>query len=173
MFQDLRYAIRSLTRRPLVTSVAVLSLALGIGVNSAIFSLFDRLILRRLPVPSPDEIVLVTSPGPRPGSRSTDDFSGGVDAIFSHPLFRDLERLEDDGLQLAAHASFGANVAYAGQSSEASGLLVSGPVLPRSRCHAGHRPPDRSEDDRVPGAHPVVVLSDDFWRTRFGATPAS
>ena len=57
MLQDLRYAIRSLTRRPLVTSVAVLSLALGIGVNSAIFSLFDRLILRRLPVPSPHEIV--------------------------------------------------------------------------------------------------------------------
>ena len=101
-------------RRPLVTSVAVLSLALGIGVNSAIFSLFDRLILRRLAVPSPDEIVLVTSPGPRPGSRSTGDFSGGVDAIFSYPLFRDLERLEDDGLQLAAHASFGANVAYRG-----------------------------------------------------------
>ena len=77
MLQDIRYAIRSLTRRPLVTSVAVLSLGLGIGVNSAMFSLFDRLILRRLPLPSPDEIVLVTSPGPRPGSRSTDDFSGG------------------------------------------------------------------------------------------------
>ena len=54
MLQDIRYAIRSLTRRPLVTSVAVLSLALGIGVNSAMFSLFDRLILRRLPLPSPD-----------------------------------------------------------------------------------------------------------------------
>ena len=75
MLQDLRYAIRALTRRPLVTSVAVLSLALGIGVNSAIFSLFDRLILRRLPVPSPHEIVLVTSPGPKPGGRSTDDFT--------------------------------------------------------------------------------------------------
>ena len=130
MFQDFRYAIRSLTRRPLVTCVAVLSLALGIGVNSAMFSLFDRLILRRLPLPSPDEIVLVTSPGPRPGSRSTDDFSGGVDAIFSYPLFRDLERLDDDGLRLAAHASFGAHVAYEGRSSEAGGLLVSGHYFP-------------------------------------------
>ena len=172
MLQDLRYAIRSLTRRPLVTSVAVLSLALGIGVNSAIFSLFDRLILRRLPVPSPDEIVLVTSPGPRPGSRSTDDFSGGVDAIFSYPLFRDLERLEDDGLRLAAHASFGAKVAYRGRSSEAGR---------RCSCRATTSPPSAytpaigrlfgPQDDRVPGGHPVVVLSDDFWRTRFGAEP--
>ena len=107
MIQDLRYAARSLLRRPLVTSVGVLSLALGIGVNSAIFSLFDRLIIRRLAVPSPDEIVLLTSPGPKPGSRSTGGFSGGVDAIFSYPLFRDLERLEDDGLRLAAQASSG------------------------------------------------------------------
>ena len=107
MLQDFRYAIRSLTRRPLVTSVAVLSLALGIGVNSAIFSLFDRLILRRLPVPSPDEIVLVTSPGPRP-DRDPRTISAAALTIFSYPLFRDLERLEDDGLRLAAHASFGA-----------------------------------------------------------------
>jgi len=64
MLQDIRYAVRSLLRRPLVTAVAVLSLAPGIGVNSAIFSLFDRLILRRLAVPSPDEIVLLTSPDP-------------------------------------------------------------------------------------------------------------
>jgi hypothetical protein len=128
MLQDVRYAVRALLRRPLVTCVAVLSLALGIGVNSAIFSLFDRLILRRLPVPSPDEIVLVTSPGPRPGSRSTGG-AGSVDAIFSYPLFRDLERL-DDGLRLAAHANFGANLAYEGRSSEADGLLVSGHYFP-------------------------------------------
>ena len=171
MFQDFRYAIRSLTRRPLVTCVAVLSLALGIGVNSAMFSLFDRLILRRLPLPSPDEIVLVTSPGPRPGSRSTDDFSGGVDAIFSYPLFRDLERLDDDGLRLAAHASFGAHVAYEGRSSEAGGLLVSGHYFPALGVRPAVGRLIGPEDDRVPGGHPVVVLSDDFWRTRFGADP--
>jgi predicted permease len=168
MLQDVRYAIRSLIRRPLVTSVAVLSLALGIGVNSAIFSLFDRLILRRLPVPSPDEIVLVTSPGPRPGSRSTGDFGGGVDSIFSYPLFRDLERLEDDGLRLAAHASFGANVAYEGQSSGADGLLVSGHYFPALGVTPAIGRLLGPQDDRAPGGHPVVVLSYDFWRTRFG-----
>ena len=169
MLQDVRYAVRALLRRPLVTSVAVLSLALGIGVNSAIFSLFDRLILRRLPVSSPDEIVLVTSPGPKPGSRSTDDFTGGVDAIFSYPLFRDLERLDDDGLQLAAQASFGANVASEGRSSEANGLLVSGHYFPALGVTPALGRLFGAQDDRVPGGHPVVVLSYDFWRTRFGA----
>jgi predicted permease len=171
MLQDIRYAIRALLRRPLVTSVAVLSLALGIGVNSAIFSLFDRLILRRLAVPSPDEIVLVTSPGPKPGSRSTDDFTGGVDAIFSYPLFRDLERFDDDGLQLAAHASFSANVASEGQSSEATGLLVSGQYFPALGVTPAIGRLLGPQDDRVPGGHPVVVLGYDFWRTRFGADP--
>jgi predicted permease len=169
MLQDFRYAIRALVRRPLVTSVAVLSLALGIGVNAAIFSLFDRLILRRLSIPSPDEIVLVNSPGPRPGSRSTGDFSGGVDSIFSYPLFRDLERLKDDGLRLAAYASFGANIAYQGVSSEANGVLVSGEYFPTLGVVPALGRLLGPQDDRVPGAHPVVVLSYDFWRTRFGA----
>jgi len=62
MWQDVRYALRSLTRRPVVTVVAVLSLALGIGVNTAIFSVFERLLLRRLPVPVPEELVHVISP---------------------------------------------------------------------------------------------------------------
>ena len=171
MLPDFRYAVRSLLRRPLVTSVAVLSLALGIGVNSAIFSLFDRLILRRLAVPSPDEIVLLTSPGPRPGSRSTGGFSGGVDAIFSYPLFRDLERLDDDGLRLAAHAEFGANVAYEGRSSEANGILVSGQYFPTLGVIPALGRLLGPEDDRAPGGHPVVVLGYDFWRTRFGADP--
>jgi predicted permease len=114
---------------------------------------------------------LVTSPGPKPGSRSTDDFSGGVEAIFSYPLFRDLERLEDDGLQLAAHASFGASVAYEGRSSGAGGLLVSGHYFPALGVTPAVGRLLGPQDDRNPGAHPVVVLSYDFWRTRFGADP--
>jgi predicted permease len=170
MLQDLRYAIRALMRRPLVTSVAVVSLALGIGVNTAIFSGFDRLLLRRLPVPSPDRIVLVTSPGPHPGSRSTSN-SGRVDAIFSYPLFRDLERLENVGIRMAAHRDIGANIAYRGQTAKARGSLVSGqyfgvlgitPALGRLFGPA---------DDLVPGAHPLVVLSYDYWNARFGADP--
>jgi len=171
MLQDLRYALRSLSGRPLVTTVAVLSLALGIGVNTAMFSVFDRLLLRRLPVPAAHAIVNVTSPGPRPGSQSTGD-GGRLDAIFSYPLFRDLERLDGDAVQTAAHRDFRANLAYRGQTSDAEGVLVSGNYFPA----LGIRPalgrllgPD---DDRVQGAHPVVVLSHSYWSTRFGADPS-
>ena len=170
MWQDLRYALRSLTRRPLVTAVAVLSLALGIGVNAAIFSVFERLILRQLPVPEPDRLVNVASPGPRPGSRSTGD-GGHVDAIFSYPLFRDLERLDVGALRIAAHRDFGANLAYKGQTSDAEGVLVSGlyfPALGLTPALGRLLGPD---DDRVQGGHSVVVLSHDYWSTRFGGDP--
>jgi predicted permease len=149
----------------------VLSLALGIGVNTAMFSVFDRLLLRRLPVPAANEVVNVTSPGPRPGSRSTGD-GGQLDAVFSYPLFRDLERLDGDALRMAAHRDFRANLAYRGQTSDAEGVLVSGNYFPA----LGIRPalgrllgPD---DDRVQGAHPVVALSHSYWSTRFGADPS-
>ena len=170
MLQDLRYAIRSLAHRPLVTSVAVLSLALGIGVNTAMFSGFDRLLLRRLPVASPDEIVLVTSPGPHPGSRSTSN-AGRLDAIFSYPLFRDLEQTRNIGIRMAAHRDIGANVAYRGQTSTARGALVSGQYFPVLGLAPALGRLFGPADDRVPGGHPVVVLSYDYWSTRFGADP--
>src|SRR5262245_50025482 len=172
MLQDFRYALRSLVSRPLVTTVAVLSLALGIGVNTAMFSVFDRLLLRRLPVPAADEIVNVTSPGPRPGSRSTGD-GGRVDAIFSYPLFRDLERLDDgNALQMAAHRDFRANLAFRGQTSDAEGVLVSGNYFPALRLRPALGRLLGPDDDRVQGAHPFVVLSHSYWSTRFGADPS-
>ena len=171
MMNDLIYALRSLKRRPLVTTVAVLSLALGIGVNTAIFSVFDRLLLKRLPVPAPHEIVNVSSPGPRPGSRSTGD-AGDIDEIFSYPLFRDIEGLTGDTLQLAAHRDFGANLAYRGQTSNASGVLVSGQYFPALRLRPALGRLLGPDDDRVTGAHPVVVLTHSYWTTRFGSDPS-
>ena len=170
MLQDFRYALRSLASRPLVTTVAVLSLALGIGVNTAIFSVFERLLLRRLPVPAASQIVNVISPGPKPGSRSTSD-SGRVEAVFSYPLFRDLERLEVGGLRLAGHRDFGVNLAFKGQTSEAEGLLVSGNYFSTLGVTPALGRLLGPEDDRVPGAHAVVVLSHNYWTTRFGADP--
>jgi predicted permease len=171
VIQDLRYALRSLANRPLVTTVAVLSLALGIGVNTAIFSTFEQLLLRRLPVPAPDQIVNVTSPGPRPGSSSSSD-AGGSEAIFSYPLFRDLERVWPDSIRIAAHRDFGANLAYRGQTSDGEGLLVSGQYFPALGLTPALGRLLGPEDDRVQGAHPVVVLSHAYWSTRFGADPA-
>ena len=127
-------------------------------------------MLRRLPVPAPDEIVLVTSPGPHPGGRDTSN-AGGTEAVFSYPLFRDLERLETGTLRLAAHRDFGAHLAYRGQTLAGIGALVSGQyfsvlgITPELGRLFG------PEDDRVPNGHPIVILSYDYWNTHFGANP--
>ena len=156
VWQDVRYAVRSLLRRPLVTSVAVLSLGLGIGVNTAIFSVFERLLLRSLPVPAPHEIVHVTSPGPKPGFTSSGD-AGGHAHIFSLPLFRDLERLENTGLaSIAAHSEFAANLAHGGTTARAAGLLVSGGYFPMLGVLPAIGRVLSPADDRTPGGHPVA-----------------
>jgi predicted permease len=171
IWQDLRYATRSLARRPLVTSVTVLSLALGIGVNSAIFSVFDHLILRRLPVPAADALVVITSPGRRPGGASTSG-AGGSDAVFSYPLFRDLERLSGTGLSsIAAHRDFGANLSYQGATLNGKGLLVSGGYFPALGITPAVGRLLGAADDRIPNAQPVAVLSHSYWSSRFGANP--
>ena len=87
---NIRLALRALFKSPFVTLVAILSLALGIGANSAIFSLFDQMLLRPLPVPHPEELVNFKSPGPKPGSNSCGQ-AGSCDEIFSYPMFKDLE----------------------------------------------------------------------------------
>ncbi len=79
---QLKLALRSLTKTPFVTAVAVLSLALGIGANAAIFSLFDQTLLKRLPVQEPENLVNLAAPGPSPGSTSCTG-AGGCDEIFS------------------------------------------------------------------------------------------
>ena len=169
--QDIRYAIRSLARRPVITGVAVLSLALGIGVNTAIFSAFDQFLLRRLPAPAPEELVLITSPGPRPGGSSTNN-SGAQAHVFSYPLFRDLEGLENTGLsRIAAHRDFAANLSYGGQNERTQGLLVSGGFFSTLGLQPALGRLLTPDDDRTLGGHPVVVLAYSFWERRFGADP--
>src|SRR3954454_7212313 len=90
---NLRVALRTLFKTPFVTAVAVLSLALGIGANAAIFSLFDQILLRPLPVRDPGRLVNLGAPGPKSGSTSCND-AGSCDQVFSYPMFRDLERAQ-------------------------------------------------------------------------------
>jgi putative ABC transport system permease protein len=85
--RNLRFAVRTLFKTPVVTVVAILSLALGIGANSAIFSLFDEMLLRPLPVPHPEQLVNLTAPGPTPGSHSNNE-SGQNESIFSFSATR-------------------------------------------------------------------------------------
>jgi predicted permease len=171
MFQDLRYAVRALMARPLVTSAAVLSLAIGIGVNTAIFSVFDRLVLGRLPVQNPTDLVVVASPGPRPGNNSSGD-GGDQDTIFSYALFRDLERVQNVFSGIAAQRDFPANLSHRGQTQRGQGVLVSGGYFPTLGLTPALGRLFTLEDDRTPGGHDLVVLSHDYWATQFGRDPA-
>ena len=126
----LKQAIRTFTKTPFITLVAVLSLALGIGANAAIFSLFDQMLLQSLPVPEPDRLVNLVAPGPKPGSQSCNQ-AGNCEHVFSYAMFRDLEEADLPFSGLAAHRAFGANLAFEGQTLSASGML---PALhPRRR----------------------------------------
>ena len=168
---NIRLALRALFKSPFITLVAILSLALGIGANSAIFSLFDQMILRPLPVASPDELVNLKTPGPKPGSNSCSQ-AGGCDEIFSYPMFRDLERIQDSFTGLAAHRNFGGSVGYQGTSLSADGLLVSGSYFPTLGISPAMGRLFTPDDDKTVGAHFVVVLSYDYWRSRFALNPA-
>ena len=86
---NLKFALRTLFKTPFVTIVAIVSLALGIGANAAIFSCFNQILLEPLPVPEPDRLVNLAAPGPKPGSHSCNQ-AGDCDEVFSYPMFRDL-----------------------------------------------------------------------------------
>src|SRR6267142_4752862 len=118
----LKLAIRSFLKNPFVTFVAVVSLALGIGANTAIFSLFHQILLRDLPVHDPGQLVNLSSPGPRQGGTSCGDI-GNCDSVFSYLMFRDLERQQQVFTGIAAHVFFSANLSYEGKTESGRGLV--------------------------------------------------
>src|SRR5262245_13663258 len=101
---DVRYSLRGFVRRPAFAAVVVATLALAIGLNVAVFSLFDQLMLRRLPVAEPDRLVNFMAPGPRPGNVMCGS-QGSCDATLSYPMFRDLERAASGDGPLAGIAA--------------------------------------------------------------------
>src|SRR5436309_3500034 len=112
----IRYAVRSLAKAPMLSVVVVLSLALGIGANTAIFSLLHQIVLSSLPVPHPEQLVLVTSPGIFKSGRSSTDNSGDQNHIFSYPVFRTLEKNAQPVEGLAAFRNIGANLSFRNQT---------------------------------------------------------
>jgi predicted permease len=166
----IRLAFRMLFKTPLVTTVAILSLALGIGANAAIFSLFDQLLLAPLPVSHPGELINLSAPGPKPGSQSCNQ-AGECDDVFSYRMFRDLEAGHTGLAGLAAHRGFGTNVSYHNQPITTRGMYVSGSYFPL----LGVRPAlgrllGPADDDNI-GTHFVAVLSHDYWQARLGSDP--
>jgi putative ABC transport system permease protein len=154
-----------------VSLVAIVSLALGIGANAAIFSLYDQTLLRPLPVVRPSELVNLSAPGPKPGSNSCGQ-AGSCQEIFSYSMFRDIERLQTVFTGVAAHVGFGANIAYRGQTLNGQGMLVSGSYFPVLGLQPALGRLFSADDDRNIGGHFVTVLSHDYWTTTLGSNPA-
>jgi predicted permease len=168
---NLKLAVRRLFKTPFVTIIAILSLALGIGANAAIFSLFDQTLLRPLPVQRPNELVNFSAPGPKQGSNSCGQ-AGDCFSVFSYPMFRDLEKQQTVFTAIAAHVGFGANLSYQGQTRSGDGLLVSGSYFPVLGLQPALGRLLDPSDDRNIGGHFVTVLSHAYWATRLGADPA-
>lgn len=167
----LRSAVRSLRQTPVLSLAAVLSLALGIGANVAIFSFFNHALLRRLPVQQPEQLVTFMAPGEKQGRTSSSN-AGGSDAVFSYPLFRDLERGQQAFTDVAAHRDVSANIAHGNRTSNEVALLVSGSYFPVLGVQAALGRLLTQDDDRTPGAQRVVVLTHAYWRSRFGGEPS-
>ena len=168
--RDIRFAFRMLLKTPFVTTVAVLSLALGIGANAAIYSLFDQILLRPVPAIAPDELVNISMPGPIQGSDSCNQ-AGGCDIIFSYPMFRDIEREQKVLSGIAGHRLFGLSLVIGDEPSTGQGVWVTGGYFPT----LGIQPAlGRLLDtkDNEPGAdNMVTVISHRLWTERFGGRP--
>jgi len=167
---NLKLAFRRLLKTPFVSLIAILSLALGIGANAAIFSLFDQTLLRALPVQKPAELVNLAAPGPKPGGTSCNQ-AGDCTEVFSYQMFKDLEREQKVLTGVAAHVTFGANLAFQGQTVNGQGELISGSYFPILGVQPALGRLLTWDDDRNIGGHFVTVLSYDYWATRLGANP--
>lgn len=170
--RNLRLAFRTLFRTPFVTIVAVLSLALGIGANTAIYSLFNELLLAPLPVAHPEQLVTFGGNNPSPGSHQTGLAGGDSKWVFSYKMFRDLEAQTSSFSGVAAHVAFSPNVAFHGSTANAAAEYVSGSYFPTLGVTPAIGRVLGVDDDKVLGGHPIVVLSYGYWRNELGGDPA-
>jgi predicted permease len=168
LLQDIRFGLRTLGKNPGFTIVAILTLALGIGANAAIFSLTDQVLLRLLPVERPRELVVLTSPGVNHG-RVWSDSDGGPS--FSYPMYKDLRDRNEvfAGLLAGFHVQVG--VTGQGQSQLTDGVLVSGNYFQVLGVRPFIGRVFSAQDETAPGANPVTVLSYGYWTRHFGSDP--
>jgi predicted permease len=169
--QDLRYALRMLRKNPAITAVAVLTLALGIGANTAIFSLENAVMLKMLPVKNPGELVVVGDPTDVHGRHMGDPQV----TTFSYPLYRDIR----DGSSVftamlasgEAHRLRVTGDSIGEISGNSTGVLVSGNYFSVLGVNALYGRVITPDDDSGPGAHPVMVVSYGFWKNKLGESP--
>src|SRR5580700_10754735 len=162
MRKDLAFSLRTLRRSPIFTIVAVLSLALGIGANTAIFSLLDQVVLRSLNVADPERLVLLHTDFSRSGTSQSDNF----ESVFSYPEYRAL-RDRDPAFSLIARSGAGVTLSYQGNAEPVSAEVVSGNFFQTLGIGAAAGRVLTPDDDTAPGANPVLVLSHSYWSSRY------
>ncbi|MDQ8155074.1 MAG: ABC transporter permease [Gemmatimonadota bacterium] len=165
--RNITLAVRMLLKTPFVSAIAVLSLALGIGANAAIYSMFDQLLMRKLSAPEPTQLVNLSAPGPMPGSTSCNQ-AGSCDIVFSYPMFRDLEKGQRSFTGIAAHRSFSVSLGVRNEPMTGEGSMVSGSYFSVLGLQPALGRLLRPDDDLVVGANFVTVLSYSFWDEKFG-----
>ncbi len=169
MWKDVAFSFRTLRRSPLFTAVAVFSLALGIGANTAVFSLLDQVTLRSLPVADPERLLVLHSTYSPPGT-STSDSSGT--SVYSYPMYRDLRDRDSVFSGMIARMSAGVTLTRQGNSEQASAEMVSGNFFQVLGVGAALGRVLTPNDDGAPGANPVAVLGYNYWANRLASSPA-
>jgi predicted permease len=162
---DLRLAFRGLRRSPLFAIVAILSLALGIGANTAIFTLLDQIVLRKLPVHAPEELVMLyqdaSSMGSNAGTR-----------MHSYPLYQDIQQRAEPLAEVLCRRLTAASLSVESTTERVLAEIVSGNYFSTlGVTPALGRVFNSLDDDQVYQGHPHVVLSYDYWATRFARDP--
>jgi hypothetical protein len=176
MIQDLRYGVRMLLKQPGFTLVAALSLALGIGANTAIFSLLDAVLLKSLPAPEPDRLILF---GKGEEQGLTNSFPNGSEELFSYPFYPQARQRNEVFTEVGALLSIPWSVhgivntdGAGGEAEQMDAQLVSGAYFSVLGVNASLGRAFSDADDQTPGGHPVVVVSHAWWERRLGGDPA-
>jgi predicted permease len=161
VFRDIRFAIRSATRNPALTFVIVISLALGIGANTTIFTLINAVFLRPLPVNDPERLAQVFTVMPKSTAYQS----------LSLANYRDFRDNVSEFSGLAAYQGIGANMAGGTEPVAIGGQLVTGNYFDVLGVGAAHGRTIKPDDDKALGAAPVMVLSDGLWKRAFASDP--
>ncbi len=170
LIHDIRYALRMMARSPGFTAISVLTIALGVGANTAVFSIMNTLLLRTLPVRSPEELAVIGS------SESVGQQSGGsprVD-VFSYPLYREMVGTNEAFSSIAAAGRPTRAQVALGEPGEdkhgdaANARIVTGNYFSTLGVSAFMGRTFKEEDDSSPGAAPYAVISHGYWRRKFG-----
>src|ERR1700722_3225959 len=163
--KDIQFALRAFRKSPVFTVVALLSLALGIGANTAIFTLLDQVLLRLMPVKNPQELLLLHMEGFHYGSN-------WGETVLSYPMYRDFKAKNSVFTDMFCRRGNQFSLGFNGTTERVDGELVSGTYFPVLGVGAAIGRTITPDDDRIPGGHPLVMLSYAYWQSRFAGDPS-